>query len=148
MRISDVLRRKGDSVVTIRRDATVAELLDLLTEHRIGAVVVSDANGQVDGIVSERDVVLHLHRAAVPPLEEKVGAIMTTDVATCGPDDDTESLARTMTERRVRHLPVVVEGKLAGIVSIGDIVKQRLDELQDERDQLVDYVQQGRPAPR
>ena len=148
MRISDVLRRKGDSVVTIRRDATVAELLDLLTEHRIGAVVVSDADDRVDGIVSERDVVLFLRHATVPPLEEKVGAIMTTDVTTCSPDEDTESLARTMTERRVRHLPVVVEGRLAGIVSIGDIVKQRLDELQDERDQLVDYVQQGRPAPR
>ncbi|MCK6212585.1 CBS domain-containing protein [Georgenia sp. EYE_87] len=147
MRISDVLRRKGDDVVTIRRDATVAELLDLLTEHRIGAVVVSDGEGRVDGIVSERDVVLHLRRAAAPPLEEKVGAIMTTEVTTCTPEDDIESLARTMTERRVRHLPVVVDGRLAGIVSIGDIVKQRLDELQDERDQLVDYVQQGRPAP-
>jgi CBS domain-containing protein len=147
MRISDVLRRKGDSVVTIRRDATVAELLDLLTEHRIGAVVVSDGEGRVDGIVSERDVIVHLRRATAPPLEEKVGAIMTTEVTTCRPEDDTESLARTMTERRVRHLPVLVDGRLAGIVSIGDIVKQRLDELQDERDQLVDYVQQGRPAP-
>jgi CBS domain-containing protein len=147
MRISDVLRRKGDSVVTIRRDATVAELLDLLTEHRIGAAVVSDGEGRVDGIVSERDVIVHLRRATAPPLEEKVGAIMTTEVTTCRPEDDTESLARTMTERRVRHLPVLVDGRLAGIVSIGDIVKQRLDELQDERDQLVDYVQQGRPAP-
>lgn len=147
MRISDVLRRKGDKVVTIRRDATVAELLDLLVDHRIGAVVVSDQDGRVDGIVSERDVIRHLRRAAVPPLDEKVGAIMTTEVTVCGPDDDTESLARTMTDRRVRHLPVVVDGRLAGIVSIGDIVKQRLDELQDERDQLVGYVQQGRPAP-
>jgi CBS domain-containing protein len=148
MRISDVLRRKGDDVVTIRRDATVAELLDLLVDRRIGAVVVSDADDRVDGIVSERDVIRHLRRATVPPLEEKVGAIMTTEVAVCSPEDDTESLARTMTDRRVRHLPVVVDGRLAGIVSIGDIVKQRLDELQDERDQLVDYVQQGRPAPR
>ncbi|PFG38370.1 CBS domain protein [Georgenia soli] len=147
MRISDVLRRKGDDVVTIRRDATVADLLDLLVSHRIGAVVVSDKDGQVDGIVSERDVIVHLRRATVPPLDEKVGAIMTTEVTVCSPDDDTESLARTMTDRRVRHLPVVVDGRLAGIVSIGDIVKQRLDELQDERDQLVDYVQQGRPAP-
>ena len=147
MRISDVLRRKGDNVVTIRRDATVAELLDLLVDRRIGAVVVSDEDGRVDGIVSERDVIRHLRRATAPPLEEKVGAIMTTEVTVCSPDDDTESLARTMTDRRVRHLPVVVDGRLAGIVSIGDIVKQRLDELQDERDQLVDYVQQGRPAP-
>ncbi|MPV37717.1 CBS domain-containing protein [Georgenia subflava] len=148
MRISDVVRRKGDAVVTIRSDASLAELLDLLAEHRIGAVVVSDGEGRVDGIVSERDVVLHLRGGAAPPLEERVAAIMTTEVTTCGLEDDVEALARTMTERRVRHLPVVVDGRLAGIVSIGDIVKQRLDELQDERDQLVDYVQQGRPAPR
>ena len=145
MRISDVVRRKGDTVVTIGSDATVAELLELLAEHRIGAVVVSDGDGRVDGIVSERDVVLGLRKGGTSIQEQRVAAIMTTEVTTCGLQDDVESLARTMTERRVRHLPVVVDGRLAGIVSIGDIVKQRLDELQGERDQLVDYVQ-GRPA--
>ncbi|WP_448071734.1 CBS domain-containing protein [Georgenia yuyongxinii] len=145
MRISDVLRRKGDAVVTIRSDATVADLLELLAEHRIGAVVVSDAEGSVDGVVSERDIVLHLRTSAGSTRASAVRDLMTTEVVTCTPEDDLESLARTMTERRVRHMPVLVEGRLAGIVSIGDIVKQRLDELQDERDELVKYVQRSVP---
>ncbi|MEE6282660.1 CBS domain-containing protein [Georgenia sp. MJ170] len=142
MRISEILRRKGDAVVTIRSDATLADLLDLLDEHRIGACVVSDADRTVLGIVSERDVVVHLHRAP----EQRtvlVRDLMSSDVVTCAPEDDVENLARTMTDRRIRHLPVVVDGKLAGIVSIGDVVKQRLDHLQHERDELVSYVQQG-----
>ncbi|MEE6289063.1 CBS domain-containing protein [Georgenia sp. MJ173] len=142
MRISEILRRKGDAVVTIRSDATLADLLDLLDEHRIGACVVSDADRTVLGIVSERDVVVHLHRAP----EQRtvlVRDLMSSDVVTCAPEDDVENLARTMTDRRIRHLPVVVDGRLAGIVSIGDVVKQRLDHLQHERDELVSYVQQG-----
>ena len=146
MRISDVLRRKGATVTTIRSDAPLAELLDLLATHRIGAVVVSDADERVDGIVSERDIVLHLRGGALPPAEVRVRDIMSAEVITCTPEDDTESLARTMTDRRVRHLPVVADGRLVGIVSIGDIVKQRLDELQGERDELFKYVQQGRSA--
>lgn len=148
MRISEVLRRKGDDVVTIRSDASIADLLDLLAERRIGAVVVSDGDGRVDGIISERDLVMKLRVGTEAFGSVHVRDYMSTDVATCVPGDDTETLARKMTEMRVRHLPVLVDGRLAGIVSIGDIVKQRLDELQEERDQLVDYVQQGRPAAR
>lgn len=143
MRISDILRHKGDAVVTIRSDATVADLLDLLDEHRIGAVVVSDDDGVVSGIVSERDVVVHLHRHPTDLGAVPVRELMTSAPITCTPDDDVEGLARTMTEGRFRHLPVLVDGKLAGIVSIGDVVKQRLDQLQHERDELVSYVQQG-----
>lgn len=143
MRIHDILRRKGDSVVTVRSDATLADLLALLGEHRIGAVVVSDADGEVTGVVSERDVIAHLHRSRGPQPDVRVSELMTAPAVTCSPEDELESLARTMTERRIRHLPVVVDGRLAGIVSIGDVVKARLDQLQDERDQLVDYVQQG-----
>lgn len=147
MRISDILRRKGDAVVTIASDATLSDLIGLLGEHGIGAVVVSDGEGEVIGIVSERDVVQHLHRApgagAPDAGAPRVAELMTTEVVTCDPEDDVEQLARTMTDRRIRHLPVVVDGRLAGIVSIGDVVKQRLDQLQDERDQLVEYVQQG-----
>ena len=143
MRIHDILRRKGDTVVTVRSDATLKELLDLLTEHRIGAVVVSDADGEVTGVVSERDVIVHLQAEGTSLGGVRVRNLMTSPPVTCSPDDDLESLARTMTERRIRHLPVVVDGRLAGIVSIGDVVKQRLDQLQDERDQLVGYVQQG-----
>ncbi|MDD9207875.1 CBS domain-containing protein [Georgenia sp. 10Sc9-8] len=141
MRISEVIRRKGDRVVTVSRGASVADLIEMLVEHRIGAAVVIDASGAVEGIVSERDVVLALRHAGPATREVTVGEIMTADVMTCVPEDDTETLARTMTEKRVRHLPVVVDGRLAGIVSIGDIVKQRLDELQLERDELVSYVQ-------
>jgi CBS domain-containing protein len=142
MRISDVIRRKGDLVVTIRSDATVEQLLDLLEEHKIGAAVVSDDGLTPAGIVSERDVVRHLHSDGVAVLEESVATIMTTDLETCTPDDRIDAMARTMTERRVRHIPVLVDGKLSAIVSIGDIVKWRIDELQYERDQLVGYIQQ------
>ena len=141
MRISEVVRRKGDEVVTISSEASLTELLDVLAERRIGCVVVADSPGAVDGIVSERDVVTALRGARRLPTDATVRDIMSTEVLTCVPTDDTETLARTMTERRVRHMPVVADGRLAGIVSIGDIVKQRLDELQLERDQLASYVQ-------
>ena len=142
MKISDVLRNKGEGVVTIRPDDTVAHLLEVMDEHGIGALVVSVDGREVSGIVSERDVVRHLHREGASVVDGKVSAIMTTDVTTCGPDDDLEALARTMTDRRIRHLPVTVDGVLHSIVSIGDVVKLRIDTLQSERDQLVGYIQQ------
>ena len=142
MRISDVIRRKGDKVVTLRADATVLRLLEILEQHHIGAVVVSDDGSTVSGIVSERDVVRHLHADGVAVLDEPIAMIMTTDVQTCTPEDGIEDLARVMTERRVRHIPVVVDAHLVAIVSIGDIVKGRIDELQTERDHLVGYIQQ------
>jgi CBS domain-containing protein len=137
-----VVRRKGDLVVTVKPDETVEKLLDLLAEHKIGAVVVSDDGETVGGIVSERDVVRHLQSSGAAVLAGPVSQIMTSDVTTCDPDINIEDLARTMTELRVRHIPVVVEGRLHAIVSIGDIVKHRIDELQAERDQLVGYIQQ------
>jgi CBS domain-containing protein len=142
MRISDVVRRKGDKVVTVRPDETVERLLALLEEHRIGAVVVSEDGETVAGIVSERDVVRHLHRDGAAVLQAAIADIMTSDVQTCGPEQGVEELARTMTDLRIRHVPVVVDGRLTAIVSIGDIVKHRIDELQSERDQLVGYIQQ------
>jgi len=142
MRISDVVRRKGDDVVTIRPDETVERLLQLLADHRIGAVVVSEDGESVAGIVSERDVVRHLHSDGPDVVRSAISAIMTADVTTCDPDTPIEDLARTMTDKRIRHVPVVVDGRLHAIVSIGDIVKNRIDELQAERDQLVGYIQQ------
>ncbi len=142
MRISHVIRHKGDLVVTVTSDATVQRLLEILDEHRIGAVVVSDDGSTVSGIVSERDVVRNLHTAGAGLLAQTVASIMTSDVQTCSPDDDIEDLARTMTERRIRHVPVVVDGKLHAIVSIGDVVKSRIDDLKTERDHLVGYIQQ------
>lgn len=140
MRINDVIRRKGAAVVTIGPDATVGELLEQLAQHGIGALVVSGDGQGVDGIVSERDVVRHLHSRGVTVLQARVSEIMSAEVTTCGPDDSVEQLMRQMTELRVRHIPVVVDGALHGIVSIGDVVKHRMDELQLERDELVGYL--------
>lgn len=142
MRISDVVKRKGDTVVTVRSDASVTDLLDLLAEHRIGAVVVSDGDGTVDGIVSERDIVRHLQKSGASVLEAPVSSIMTSQVHTCVPDDELAALEQTMTEHRFRHVPVVVDGRLAAIVSIGDVVKNRMGDLEAERDQLSAYIQQ------
>jgi CBS domain-containing protein len=142
MKIADVIRSKGAGVVSIRPDDTVAHLLALLEERKIGAVVVSQDGRDVAGIVSERDVVRHLHRSGADIVGGPVSAIMTSAVTTAGPDDDLEALARVMTEQRIRHLPVIVDGQLHSIVSIGDVVKYRIDSLQSERDQLVGYIQQ------
>jgi len=142
MKISDVVRNKGVGVITIRPYETVARLLEVLDEHGIGALVVSEDGRAVTGIVSERDVVRHLHRQGASVVDGPVSDIMTSDVTTGALDDDLELLARTMTDKRIRHLPVVVDGDLHAIVSIGDVVKFRIDSLQSERDQLVGYIQQ------
>jgi len=142
MRISDVLTSKpSHEVVTISPDATVRELLGLLAEHNVGAVVVSGDGEGVDGIVSERDVVRHLHEDE-SVLDGAVRVIMTSDVATCEPTTPVDDLRVMMTERRIRHVPVVTDGRLSGIISIGDVVKSSIDQLQFERDQLDSYVHQ------
>jgi CBS domain-containing protein len=142
MRISDVLSSKpGGQVVTIAPDATVRDLLGLLSQHNIGAVVVSADGQAVDGIVSERDVVRRLHEDQ-GVLDGAVSAIMTRDVATTAPHTPVDDLRRLMTERRIRHVPVVADGGLVGIITIVDVVKTSLDQLQFERDQLDSYVHQ------
>ncbi len=141
MRISTLLGTKGASVVTIRRAASVADAVALLSEHGVGALVVSDDGLHIDGIVSERDVVRRLHDLKAGLLAESVTLIMSSEVETCSPDDDVESLSVTMTEHRIRHVPVVDDGGvLVGIVSIGDVVKSRMEELQRDRDVLVEYI--------
>jgi CBS domain-containing protein len=139
VKINDVLRGKGNQVVTISPDATVTELLALLAERNIGAVVVSADGASVDGIVSERDIV-RLWNGTPDAGEVRVSAIMTPEVATCGPDEHIDDLMRLMTDRRIRHVPVVVDGNLAGLVSIGDVVKSRIGELEFEREQLSNYI--------
>jgi CBS domain-containing protein len=140
VRIKDVLKNKGGTdVVTIRAEATLAELIDTLTEHNFGALVVSDDGRHVDGIVSERDVVRRL-REGPQALDALVSDVMTTDVHVCEPQDSLDDLMRQMTNARVRHIPVVIDGRLAGLVSIGDAVKARISELEFERDQLNQYV--------
>ncbi|TCP57302.1 CBS domain protein [Tamaricihabitans halophyticus] len=142
MRIADVLRGKGTEVVSVERDTSVWQLLALLAEHNIGAVVVRDGDA-VAGIVSERDIVRRLQSGGVDILAGPVSAIMTELVVTCAPEDSVDSLTAIMTERRVRHLPVMVDGRLAGIVSIGDVVKSRVAQLEQDREQLESYIAQG-----
>lgn len=139
MRIADVLRGKGSDVLTIDPSATVAELIARIAGRNVGALPVVDA-GRLVGIVSERDVVRRLHDVGTALLERQVAEIMTTEVTTCRPDDSVVDLAQIMTERRFRHLPVVVDGELRGIVSIGDLVKARIDMLEVEREQLASYI--------
>ncbi|SDR12388.1 CBS domain-containing protein [Thermostaphylospora chromogena] len=140
MLISTILRAKGADVATVRPEATVTELLAVLAERNIGAVVVTDAADAIVGIVSERDVVRRLHDMGARVLSLPVSEIMTTEVHTCGPDANVDDLRRTMTTNRIRHIPVVADGRLAGIVSIGDVVKSAIEELEADKAYLVDYI--------
>jgi CBS domain-containing protein len=140
MRISDVIGSKSSKdVITISPDATVRDLIQLLGQHNVGALIVSDDGSAVDGIVSERDVVRHLLDSD-DILDGAVSAIMTVDVATAEPTTSLDEMRALMTERRIRHVPVMSEGRLTGIVSIGDVVKAAMDQLEFERDQLDNYV--------
>lgn len=141
MQISQLLRHKGREVATIDGSDSVRSALALLAEKGIGALVVSSDGRHVDGIVSERDVARALHERGADLLADPVSSVMTAQVHVCPPEAGVEGLARTMTDLRVRHVPVVVDDVLVGIVSIGDVVKARLDELEEERRQLVDYIQ-------
>lgn len=141
MRISDILRTKtdGSAVVSIGPDAPVTELVALLAEHGIGALIVT-SGAEVVGIVSERDVVRRLNDDGADVLGAPVSSLMTSPVITCSPNDYVDAIAETMTEHRFRHLPVVDEGELVGVVSIGDVVKNRIRELEKDRSQLEQYV--------
>jgi CBS domain-containing protein len=140
MRISDVLRAKGTQVVTITPDTRVRRLLAVLAEYGIGAVVVSHDGTAVDGIASERDIVRALAKRGAAVMSEPVTDIYTAEVHTVTPQTPIEDVMRMMTERRVRHMPVVSDGGLQGIVSIGDVVKIRIGELETERTALADYI--------
>jgi CBS domain-containing protein len=140
MRISDVLRAKGEQVVTVAPDTEVQRLLAVLAEHQIGAVVVSRDGVAVEGIVSERDIVRALAARGAAVLTEPVSGIQTTEVHTVQPDAALEEVERLMTQRRFRHVPVVADGRMRGIVSIGDVVKRRIGELEGERSALTDYI--------
>ncbi len=140
MRINEVLAGKAiQEVVTITPDATVRDLVALLARHNVGALVVSADGASLDGIVSERDVVRRLVEEEVI-LDAPVSAIMTTDVHTCELEHSVNDLMQVMTDKRIRHVPVLTGGRVIGIISIGDVVKSRMRELEFERDQLDSYV--------
>lgn len=144
MQLRRVLESKGSEVVTVRPDEDVSALVGLLMKHRVGALVVSPDGRQVVGIVSERDVVSALAERGTAVLTEPVSAIATVAVHTATPDSTVEELMTLMTRARVRHIPVLdAVGELAGIVSIGDVVKNHIDALAGERDALQDYVTSG-----
>lgn len=143
MRVSGVLKSKGSRVVTTRPEATVGEVARTLKAERIGAIVVADESGGVVGILSERDIVRALPEHGAGLLDKPVGELMTREVVTCTPEDDLDHIRREMTGGRFRHVPVVEDGALVGIISIGDVVKNRLEELESEREQLREYIASG-----
>ncbi len=144
MYVRDILSTKGGRVTTIKPDAKISATSKLLSQHRIGAVLVTDAADKIVGIISERDIVRGLASHGGSVAELSVTDLMTRDVRTCGLGDTIADIMGFMTTLRVRHLPVLDDGKLAGIVSIGDVVKYRLDEAKLEVESLRDYVLAGR----
>jgi CBS domain-containing protein len=140
MNVETILRNKGRRVATIRAGATVTEAVDLLRQHGIGALVVSDDGAAVNGMLSERDIVFALARYGAHFLDFPVADIMTRAVVTCSPEDSVAELMAEMTNRRIRHFPVVRNARLCGIVSIGDLVKSRLDEVEYEANSLREFI--------
>ena len=140
MNVETILNAKGRAVVTIAPEEPVADAIALLSRKRIGALVVTTGDGRVAGILSERDIVHALAERGAALLELPVSALMTRHVYTCQPDDSIAELMADMTQHRIRHLPVVEEGRLAGIVSIGDVVKNRLDEVESEASSLRQFI--------
>ncbi len=140
MLVSDVLQGKGTAVATITSGATVGSAVADLVRHRVGALVVSPDGRHIEGIVSERDIVQRLSELHDEFLEESVVSIMSTSVRVCSPGDDVESIMNLMTEHRIRHVPVVEDAELVGIISIGDVVKSRIQELEKDRNELMEYI--------
>jgi len=141
MTVKAILSRKGNDVITIEPTVTVSAAVNILAEHRIGAlVVVAGADGQVAGILSERDIVRALAQRGPGALQEAVGQVMTRRVVTCTESDTVAALMERMTQGKFRHLPVVERGKLVGLVSIGDVVKHRLGEMEHESNALREYI--------
>ena len=140
MNVKTILAAKGGDVIAIEPTATLAAAAKLLAKHRIGAVVISGAGGRLAGILSERDIVRSLAELGAKALDQPVGQVMTREVETCGEDDTVADIMERMTARKFRHLPVLTKGKLVGLVSIGDVVKQRVEEVESESEAMRDYI--------
>ena len=140
MHVAAVIKRKGSNVVSIAPDRTIAEAVSLLIENGIGAVLVLDGTGAIHGILSERDIINGLSKQGADALTQPVDALMTRDVLRCSPHDTIAEVMEVMTERRTRHLAVMENDKLAGLISIGDVVKQRLIDMDLEVETLRGYV--------
>ena len=141
MNVQSIIGHKGVEVVTIAQTARLSDVVRVLGEHRIGALVVSGDGQAIEGIISERDVVRAASNSGAVAFDASVGSVMSSDVVTCSPGDGVDRLMSLMTDRRIRHLPVVDDqGRLTGIISIGDVVKARLTELEHENRALADYI--------
>ncbi|MDY6858503.1 MAG: CBS domain-containing protein [Pseudomonadota bacterium] len=137
MHVQQILKSKADdTVVTIIPGASVREAAELLSARRIGSLVVSLGDSRIAGILSERDIVRELGRRGPACLSDRVDDLMTRDIVTCGVSDSTDEVLRKMTDGRFRHMPVVEDGRMVGLISIGDVVKARLAELSMEKDAL------------
>jgi CBS domain-containing protein len=140
MTVNDILRYKGSQVITIEPTATVAAAVRTLAQHRIGALLVTGANHHIVGIISERDIVRVLHETGPAVLDTAVAEVMTRKVVTCDRHDTIADIMERMTTGKFRHVPVVEHGRLTGLVSIGDVVKVRLSQLEHEHDALREYI--------
>ena len=140
MFVADILKSKGSNVCSVMSDQPVGEALAVMTQHRIGAVLVVDAQGGIAGILSDRDLVRARAKTGRAVFDKRVGELMTTPVITCQPKDPVGAIEGMMTAQRFRHVPVVEDGKLVGIVSIGDVVKHRIEEAEAEVDALRRYI--------
>ena len=141
MLVQQILRSKGNGeVLTIRPDATVAEAARLLSERRIGCLVVSRDGAQPEGVISERDIVREMGVRGVGCFQEAVAEMMTEEVQTCGCDDQADDVLIKMTEGRFRHLPVMDGGRMIGLISIGDVVKHRIAQVEEEAEQMRNYI--------
>lgn len=143
MNVAAILKAKGRSVVTARPDATLEEISRTLGVRRIGAIVIVASSGQIEGIVSERDIIRVIGERGAPALSEPVARVMTRSVQTCDVADTLDELMSQMTTGRFRHLPVVEDGRLVGIVSIGDVVKHHIAEVEMEASALRGYIVAG-----
>ena len=140
MNVKAILTAKGGDIVCIEPSADLAAAVKLLSTHRIGAVVIRGAGGRLGGILSERDIVRAISEHGAAALTLPVSQVMTRNVATCGEDDSIASIMERMTEGKFRHMPVLAKGELIGLVSIGDVVKQRVGEIEQESEAMRDYI--------
>jgi CBS domain-containing protein len=140
MSVSHILKAKGRDVVTVKSEDSVRSVAQILANRRIGAVVILSSAGKIDGIISERDIVRVIAADGAGALDHKVSDVMTSKVKTCNESDSEAELMAMMTEHRIRHLPVVSHGKLTGMISIGDVVKYRIEAIEHEAEDLKAYI--------
>lgn len=143
MTVASILAEKGGNVLTARAETLLADIVDTLAEKRIGAIVIITADGAVCGIVSERDIVREIANKGAAVLDQPASSCMTRKVVACGENDTIAQVMNTMTKHRFRHLPVIAGGRLIGIVSIGDVVKRKIEQAERDAEELRNYIATG-----